>query len=208
MNKNINNSTNEAILVPKSEMINILLGTVQLARMHLRLIDLHEEESRLKKRHQAYLHVREYSDQICEEDKEQVASIIDSIFPDVNLRNPKSVIPVETAAYFNPDLCQGCPGFDECKEYMGSVSPIKTVEEDMNTDDERLILVPSRSMDDMLEDICNLGIAVDDLLDIFYTLMDGGDISGDDLMERINDAEDASEEAYTRWGDSVRCLCE
>ena len=78
MNKNINNtnSTNEAILVPKSEMINILLGTVQLARMHLRLIDLHEEESRLKKRHQAYLHVRDYADQICEEDKEQVASSV------------------------------------------------------------------------------------------------------------------------------------
>ena len=116
MNKNINN-TNEAILVPKSEMINILLGTVQLARMHLRLIDLHEEESRLKKRHQAYLHVRDYADQICEEDKEQVASIIDNIFPDVNLRDSKSVISIETAAYFDPALCEGCPGFDGCKEY-------------------------------------------------------------------------------------------
>ena len=193
MNKNINNnsSTNEAILVPKSEMINILLGTVQFARMHLRLIDLHEEESRLKKRHQAYLHVRDYADQICEEDKEQVASIIDSIFPDVNLRDPKSVIPVETAAYFNPALCE------------------KTADEHVDDDDdERLILVSTDTMDDMLEDMCSLGMAVDDLLDIFYTLMDGGDISSDDLMERMYHAEDTSEEVYAKWGDIVPSLNE
>lgn len=211
MNKNTNNtnSTNEAILVPKSEMINILLGTVQLARMHLRLIDLHEEESRLKKRHQAYLHVRDYADQICEEDKEQVASIIDSIFPDVNLRDPKSVIPIETAAYFDPDLCQDCPGFDGCKEYMDSAAHVKTADEHVDDDDdERLILVSTDTMDDMLEDMCSLGMAVDDLLDIFYTLMDGGDISSDDLMERMYHAEDTSEEVYAKWGDIVPSLNE
>ena len=211
MNKNINNtnSTNEAILVPKSEMINILLGTVQLARMHLRLIDLHEEESRLKKRHQAYLHVRDYADQICEEDKEQVASIIDSIFPDANLRDPKSVIPIESAAYFDPDLCQDCPGFDGCKEYMDSASHVKTADEHVDEDDdERLILVSTDTMDDMLEDMCSLGMAVDDLLDIFYTLMDGGDISSDDLMERMYHAEDTSEEVYAKWGDIVPSLNE
>ena len=49
---------------------------------------------------------------------------------------------------------------------------------------------------------------VDDLLDIFYTLMDGGNISSDDLMERLIYAEDASEEAYARWGDPVRCMSE
>ena len=140
MNKNINTDTNDTILVPKSEMVKILLGTVRLARMHLRLIDLHEEESRLKKHHKAYLHIREYADQIYE--------------------------------------------------------------------DERLVLVPSKTMSEMLDDMCDLGMAVDDLLDIFYTLMDGGDISSDDLMERLIYAEDASEEAYARWGDSVRCMSE
>ena len=208
MNKNINN-TNDAILVPKSEMINILLGTVQLARMHLRLIDLHEEESRLKRHHKAYLHIRDYADQICEEDKEQITSIIGSIFPDTNLRDPKSVIPFETAAYFDPALCQGCPGFDGCKEYMDSASPVKKVDEDVGgNDDERLILVSSDTMDDMLEDMCSLGMAVDDLLDIFYTLMDGGDISGGDLMERMYHAEDTSEEVYAKWGDIVPSLNE
>ena len=49
MNKNINTDTNDTILVHKSEMVKILLGTVRLARMHLRLIDLHEEESRLQR---------------------------------------------------------------------------------------------------------------------------------------------------------------
>ena len=75
-------------------------------------------------------------------------------------------------------------------------------------EDERLVLVPSNTMSEMLDDMCDLGMAVDDLLDIFYTLMDGGDISSDDLMERLIYAEDASEEAYARWGDSVRCMSE
>ena len=132
-------------------------------------------------------------------DKEQVASIIDSIFPDVNLRDPKSVIPVETAAYFNPALCEGCPGFDDCKEYMDSASHVKTADEHVDEDDdERLILVSTDTMDDMLEDMCSLGMVVDDLLDIFYTLMDGGDISSDDLMERMYHAEDTSEEVYAK----------
>ena len=163
MNKNINTDTNDTILVPKSVMVKILLGTVRLARMHLRLIDLHEEESRLKKHHKAYLHVREYADQICEEDKQDLSAIINSIFPDTNLRDPKSVIPVETAAYFDPAFCRDCPAFDECKAFMDSAEPVK---------------------------------------------MDGGDISSGDLMERLNYAEDASEEAYARWGDSVRCMSE
>ena len=92
---------------------------------------------------------------------------------------------------------------------MDSASPVKTTDENVDgDDDEHLILVSSDTMDDMLEDMCSLGMAVDDLLDIFYTLMDGGDISSDDLMERLMYAEDASEEAYARWGDSVRCMSE
>ena len=208
MNKNINTTTNDTILVPKKEMVKILLGTVRLARMHLRLIDLHEEESRLKKHHKAYLHIREYADQICEEDKQDLSAIIDSIFPDTNLRDPKSVIPIETAAYFDPAFCRDCPAFDECKEFMDSAAPVKKDEDAPDYEDDKLVLVPSNTMSEMLDDMCDLGMAVDDLLDIFYTLMDGGDISSDDLMERLLYAEDASEEAYARWGDSVRCMSE
>ena len=75
-------------------------------------------------------------------------------------------------------------------------------------EDDKLVLVPSNTMSEMLDDMCDLGMAIDDLLDIFYTLMDGGDISSDDLMERLIYAEDASEEAYARWGDPVRCMSE
>ena len=207
MNKNITN-TNDTILVPKSEMVKILLGTVRLARMHLRLIDLHEEESRLKKHHKAYLHVREYADQICEEDKQDLSAIIDSIFPDKNLRDPKSVIPFETAAYFDPAFCRDCPAFDECKEFMDAAALVKKDEDEPDYEDDRLVLVPSNTMSEMLDDMCDLGMAVDDLLDIFYTLMDGGDISGGDLMERIYHAEDTSEEVYAKWGNIVPSLNE
>lgn len=92
---------------------------------------------------------------------------------------------------------------------MDSAAHVKTADEHVDDDDdERLILVSTDTMDDMLEDMCSLGMAVDDLLDIFYTLMDGGDISSDDLMERMYYAEDTSEEVYAKWGDIVPSLNE
>ena len=198
------NNTNDTILVPKAEMIGILLGTITLARMHLRLIDLHEEESRLKKQHRAYLYVREYANQVCEEDKPLVASIIDSIFPGVNLRDPKSVIPVETLANFGRPECEDCPAYDGCKAFMDSIPATKAAE-DVSAADERLCLMSAVTFDDMLADLCALGTVVDNLLAAFDTLLGGGTISGEELIHLMIEGEGVSDEVYTKWCDDESC---
>lgn len=47
----------------------------ELLFMQMNLISLYEEESKLKKHHKPYLHVREYADEVCEKNRERCREI-------------------------------------------------------------------------------------------------------------------------------------
>lgn len=73
MEKNTNN--NEMVSLPAVELSQLIYDMNHLALMHKKLIGLYEEESRLKKHHKAYLHIRDYADKVCADDKKSVAAI-------------------------------------------------------------------------------------------------------------------------------------
>lgn len=73
MDKNTN--TKEMVTIPADELAQLIYDMNHLALMHKNLIRLYEEESRLKKHHKAYLHIRDYADKVCADDKKTVAAI-------------------------------------------------------------------------------------------------------------------------------------
>ena len=73
MDKNTNNK--EMVSISADELSQLIYDMNHLALMHKNLIRLYEEESRLKKHHKAYLHIRDYADKVCADDKKTVAAI-------------------------------------------------------------------------------------------------------------------------------------
>lgn len=63
--------------VPEFVIIQMFKDMEQLGEMLKELIALHQEETRLKKHHKAYLHVREYTDVVCKEHEKKMDVIQD-----------------------------------------------------------------------------------------------------------------------------------
>lgn len=63
--------------VPEFVIIQMFKDMEQLGKMLKELIALHQEETRLKKHHKAYLHVREYTDVVCKEHEKKMDAIQD-----------------------------------------------------------------------------------------------------------------------------------
>ena len=87
MSKVINmNALKEArvrtVEIPEVELSALRVTVAALAKMHLELIRLYEEESHLKKHHKAYLHIRDHADQVCKEDKEKVNAMLQQFIAD------------------------------------------------------------------------------------------------------------------------------
>ena len=121
MDKNTN--TKEMVSIPSDELAQLIYDMNHLALMHKNLIRLYEEESRLKKHHKAYLHIRDYADKVCADDKKTVAAIQNRYkVPDCFV--PKNV----SRAYANnePKSCanDGCKASD-----AGDVSAVKAAGE-------------------------------------------------------------------------------
>lgn len=63
--------------VPEFVMKQMFEDLERLGDMLQELINLHQEETRLKKHHKAYLHVREYTDVVCKEHEKKMETIQD-----------------------------------------------------------------------------------------------------------------------------------
>ena len=116
MNKNMNNTTtSNTITIPVEAFEHMFVIMGALSQMHLRLINLYEIESDLKKRHKAYLHIREQAEEICKEDRKTVFAMIESL-------NPKNFLKVESSMSavsqpknaFESESCVGCDPVDAC----------------------------------------------------------------------------------------------
>lgn len=72
-----NNASVATIEMPEALVTQMFFDVHRLAEMHQDLIHMYEKESALKKHHKAYLHVRDRADEMCRQDKNHVAEILD-----------------------------------------------------------------------------------------------------------------------------------
>ena len=103
MDKNTN--TKEMVTIPADELAQLIYDMNHLALMHKNLIRLYEEESRLKKHHKAYLHIRDYADKVCADDKKTVAAIQNRYkVPDCFVpKNGNSAVKAASESRMQPD---------------------------------------------------------------------------------------------------------
>lgn len=69
------NNQSGMVQVPEAMLAQMYADIHELVHMHRALIALYEEEAELKRRHRAYLHVRDHADEVCKEDKRRIAEI-------------------------------------------------------------------------------------------------------------------------------------
>lgn len=84
------NCQNGMVQIPEAMVVQMYSDIRELVAMHRKLIALYEEETELKKRHRAYLHVRDHADEVCRLDKKRIAEIHDHYEED---KQPEAAFP-------------------------------------------------------------------------------------------------------------------
>ena len=198
MSKVINmNALKEArvktVEIPEVELSALRVTVASLAKMHLELIRLYEEESHLKKHHKAYLHIRDHADQVCKEDKEKVNAMLQQfIRGDFDYENT----PVVEEREFDPEDCKGCADYDECK---------KAAEEDgldVFALQEGLVVMSTEDFGVMQDDMLALTETVDHLVSVYRGMMSGKGVNMKEMFSMLEGASKQSQEVFKRWDDA------
>lgn len=198
MSKVINmNALKEArvktVEIPEVELSALRVTVAALAKMHLELIRLYEEESHLKKHHKAYLHIRDHADQVCKEDKEKVNAMLQQFIQgDFDYENT----PVVEEREFDPEDCRGCADYDECK---------KAAEEDgldVFALPEGLVVMSTEDLGVMQDDMLALTETVDHLVSVYRGMMSGKGVDMKEMFSMLEGASKQSQEVFKRWDDA------
>lgn len=195
MNKNMNNTTTDTITIPVEAFEHMFVIMGALSQMHLRLINLYEIESDLKKRHKAYLHIREQAEEICKEDRKTVFAMIESL-------NPNNFPKVESAMSavsqpknaFDSEQCVGCASLDACAS--------RDDKQNAGSTDNATVLMSTDTLGQMQEDMINLCNLIDRFMDLFACLLSGRPVSEEDLSAVMHEAVDLTDEVIERWDEA------
>ena len=186
MNKNMNNLSVATVEIPEKAFDRMMEVIGGLAKMHLDLIQLYEQESYLKKHHKAYLHVRDHAEAVCEHDKLTISEMLSSLHPDNFFDDEDDVLDV-----FDPKECNGCPDYDDCKEYVH--------QNGAQASDMGIVLMAPETLGQMQDDMIALTGQIDQLTGIFRSMVTGGSISPEALETVLSGASKLSDEVFDRW---------
>ncbi len=150
------------------------------------LIGLYEKESRLKKHHRAYLHVREYADKACKNYNEKMKEIAAHwkdqkvTCEDMGCKNPTDDPYVE----------------DELKERV----PNGTVEDvDVSKYPKGMVLMTVDSLGVMHDDVICLTEGLDTMVALLKAIIAGCPISKPEMEAVLHMTSNMSEEIFQRW---------
>lgn len=165
--------------IPDVILKQIFSDMDSLGMMLRELIGLYEKESKLKKHHRAYLHVREYADQACAGYKKKIYDIAGR-WTD------------------NKFTCEdmGCesPTRDS---YVGDVQKEEPVE--FSKLPKGLVLMTSDSLGVMHDDVICLTEGLDTMVALFKAVMAGCPMAKEDMESVVNMTSAMSEEIFNRW---------
>ena len=161
--------------IPAMAVEMMLTMIYEQNRMHGNLIDMFRRETDLKKRHKAYLDLREEMEEVCRNDCEKLKFIKE--FAD------------QTKTAVNIMLREKLESEEEDEDYW-----------DMSDDEEdgqNMVIVDGEDLDILTGDVVMLADTVDELICAFEELMNGGTIPNKRLERMLYEAARCSEEAYT-----------
>ena len=156
------------------------------------LVGLYEKESRLKKHHRAYLHVREYADKKCVLYKEKMKEIANHWMDqkvtceDMGCKNPTDDPYVE-------DVLNGKVAEEEAGE-LPSEEPVE-----FSKLPKGMVLMTSDSLGVMHDDVICLTEGLDVMVALLRAVMAGCPMKKEDVESVVNMTSDMSEEVFRRW---------
>lgn len=190
---NVNKKTCGGYLcVPAAVLDQLCEDMESLGGMLGELVGLYEKESRLKKHHRAYLHVREYADRACARYKEKMKEISNHWMDqkitceDMGCKNPTNDPYVE-------DVLNG--------KVMEEEVPDDSIEEPVEFSKlpKGMVLMTSDSLGVMHDDVICLTEGLDTMVALIKALMAGCPMSREDMESVLNMTSAMSEEIFNRW---------
>lgn len=189
---NVNKNTCGGYLcVPAMVMEQLCDDLENLGGMLGELVGLYEKESRLKKHHRAYLHVREYADKRCVHYKEKMKEIANHWMDqkitceDMGCKSPTDDPYVE-------DVLKG--NVEEAVEY-----PAEDTTVEFSKLPRGMVLMTSDSLGVMHDDVICLTEGLDTMVALFKAVMAGCPISKADMESVLNMTSAMAEEIFNRW---------
>ena len=190
---NVNKNTCGGYLCVPAAVMEQLCGDLEsLGGMLGELVNLYEKESRLKKHHRAYLHVREYADKACIRYKERMKEIANHwadqkiTCEDMGCKNPTNDSYVE-------DILKGEVMTEEAAEHSEE-EPVE-----FSKLPRGMVLMTSDSLGVMHDDVICLTEGLDTMVALFKAVMAGCPISKTDMESVLNMTSAMSEEIFNRW---------
>lgn len=129
------------------------------------------QETELKKRHKAYLDLRDTMEKTCDRDMEDLIRIKEFV------QGAERIIEFQ-AAEEDAD-CEHCPDRESC----------------CMADEYDMVIMSLEDLEILADDIIDLADTVDSLTEVFEALMSGKSIRGNDLQKILNDAQATAEKA-------------
>ena len=170
--------------IPDVVLKQIFADMDSLGMMLRELIGLYEKESKLKKHHRAYLHVREYADQACAGYK-------------------KKVIDIAGRWTDNRFTCEdmGCdrPTDDSCVNEVQETQEKTSEEVDFSSLPKGMVMMTSESLGVMHDDVICLTEGLDTMAALFKAIMAGCPMSKADVEAVLNMTSAMSDEILERW---------
>lgn len=203
-----NGQAMELIEIPAAAFTQMFFDVQLLAQMHKDLIGMYEKESALKKHHKAYLHVRDAANEMCRMDKQAVDLILDHYNnPDRYMNQAICFHEHMIEKYENPsekcDREQHIPS-EKCDEGRKQDAVRRESAEDMDAFDlpHGMVMMSTGTLGTMQDDMLALAYAVDQLVDAFNDIAEGGGYDRNKMNIITGSASDLARDVFNRWDDA------
>lgn len=152
----------------------------ELVQMHLDLIGLYEQESKLKKHHRPYLYVREYAEKLCQKNKSWVEEKLDTLLDCIEGRKDSSL---------EEDVQNNCLLYEVSEE------DLKEAEEE----EESFVILKEEAFQELQNDMVNLADAVDAMTELFENLLNGYPVEAKCVSGCLSGSRQLADEVLQKW---------
>ena len=232
MNKVLRSGQVEIMEIPVAAFTQMFFDVQLLAKMHQDLIRMYEQESVLKKHHKAYLHIRDAADEMCRADKEAVALILDhyqnpkrymgqancfhnrmmekygEIFGKCDGEDKTPSEKCDLNAFFPSKKCEAgnANAVSAESEKMEKQDAVRRGSEqaDMDVFDlpHGMVIMSTGTLGTMQDDMLALTFAVDQLVDAFCKIDEGGGYDRNQMNIITGAASELARDVFNRWDDA------
>lgn len=163
----------------KDTMSLLASSFTELAQMHLDLIELYEQESKLKKHHRAYLHVREYAEQLCQRNKSWIEDTLDTLLDCFEVGSESSP---------EDDFSKNCLMYEVHKPELKE-----------DEEEGRFVILREETFRELQNDMVNLADAGDAITQLFVYMAKGHPVEAKCVNGCLSGSKKIADEVLHKW---------